>query len=209
MKLLHTIHHPSRIHDAKFCKRVSGEGEILLVGAEDKKLSVYDIQPQDASTPPTIIAHMVGHGNRYLPYLTHSILSAEFPSPRLLCDRVKAVQTLEIALPPSSGRTSTTIVTTVCSDGKIRVFDLFSIPVTSDEVVAIEADAVYDTHGTRLTCVTLADGDIPESKVTNGKRKHDVDEVEDGNDPEEVNPGNQEAQEEERGEEEEEEEEED
>jgi len=109
---------------------------------------------------------------------------------------------LEIALPSSSGRTFTTIVTTVCSDGKIRVFDLFSIPVTSDEVVEIEADAVYDTHGTRLTCVTLADGDIPESKVTNGKRKHDVNEVEDDNDPEEVDSGNQEAKEE--GEEEEE-----
>jgi len=82
MKLLYAIHHPSRIHDAKFCKRVSGEGEILLVGAEDKKLSVYAIQPQGASTPPTIIAHMVGHGNRYLPTLfTHPILSAE--SPRL------------------------------------------------------------------------------------------------------------------------------
>jgi len=69
-------------------------------------------------------------------------------------------------------------------------------------VVEIEADAVYDTHGTRLTCVTLADGDIPESKVTNGKRKHDVNEVEDDNDPEEVDSGNQEAKEE--GEEEEE-----
>lgn len=66
--------------------------------------------------------------------------------------------------------------------------------------MAIEADAVYDTHGTRLTCVTLADGDIPESKV-NGKRKRDVDKVEDGNDPEEVDPGDQEAREE--GEEEE------
>lgn len=42
----------------------------------------------------------------------------------------------------------------------------------------IEADAVYDTHGTRLTCVTLADGDIPESKVTNGKRKHDEEKAE-------------------------------
>jgi len=199
MKLLYAIHHPSRIHDAKFCKRVSGEGEILLVGAEDKKLSVYAIQPQGASTPPIIIAHMVGHGNRYLPYLPIPFYPL---NPRLLCDRVKALQTLEIALPSSSGRTSTTIVTTVCSDGKIRVFDLFSIPVTSDEVVEIEADAVYDTHGTRLICVTLADGDIPESKVTNGKRKHDVNEVEDDNDPEEVDSGNQEAKEE--GEEEEE-----
>ncbi|KAL9713418.1 Protein mak11 [Leucoagaricus gongylophorus] len=76
MKLLHTIHHPSRVHDVKFCKRVSGEeGEILLVGAEDKKLSVYDIHLENASAPPTIIAHMVGHDNRYLFLTKYSLPS--------------------------------------------------------------------------------------------------------------------------------------
>jgi len=102
---------------------------------------------------------------------------------------------LEITLPPSCSRTFTTIVATVCTDGKIRVFDLSSIPVTSDEVLEIEADAIYDTHGTRLTCVTLADGDVPQSKVTNSKRKHDEDEGSNEDDDD------KEAEEEEEGEE--------
>ncbi|KAF9454373.1 WD40 repeat-like protein [Macrolepiota fuliginosa MF-IS2] len=159
MTLLHTIQHPSRLHDVKFCQRVSGEGEVLLVGAEDKKLSIYDIS-EDSSHPPTIIAQMVGHGNR-----------------------VKAVQTLRIALPPASGRTSTTIVTTVSSDGKIRVYDMYSIPAAFEKVTEIEPVAEYDTNGTRLTCVTVADGDIASSEPTNGKRKHDKE----GTDEEDVN----------------------
>ena len=63
MDLLHTITHPSRVHDIKFCKRVVGSGELLLVGAEDRKLTVYDI-PADHTKPPTVIAEMVGHTNR-------------------------------------------------------------------------------------------------------------------------------------------------
>lgn len=71
MTLLHTIQHPSRLHDVKFCARVLGEGEVLLAGAEDKKLSVYDISG-DSSRPPKIIAQMVGHGNRFfLPRSCH------------------------------------------------------------------------------------------------------------------------------------------
>jgi protein MAK11 len=93
--------------------------------------------------------------------------------------RVKAIQTLRVALPPVSGRTSTTIVTTVCSDGKIRVFDLHSIPAVSAEVTEIGPIAEYDTKGTRLTCVTLADGDVSETNPTNGKRKHDEDDSSD------------------------------
>ena len=65
MELLHTITHPSRLHDIKFCKRVVGEGELLLAGAEDKKLTVYDI-PQDRTKPPTVIAEMMGHTNRFV-----------------------------------------------------------------------------------------------------------------------------------------------
>lgn len=61
--LLHSIKHPSRIHDIKFCRRVAGEGEILLVAAEDKKVTIYDV-PVDAENPPIIIAEMVGHSNR-------------------------------------------------------------------------------------------------------------------------------------------------
>ena len=63
MELLHTITHPSRLHDLKFCKRVDGSGEVLLAAAEDKKLSIYDI-PTDHNAPPLIVAEMIGHANR-------------------------------------------------------------------------------------------------------------------------------------------------
>ncbi|KXN90680.1 p21-activated protein kinase-interacting protein 1-like protein [Leucoagaricus sp. SymC.cos] len=170
MTLLHTLQHPFRIHDVKFCKRVVGEGEVLLVGAEDKKVSIYGI-PDDSSRPPTVVAQMVGHGNR-----------------------VKAVQTLRIALPAASGRTSTTIVTTASSDGKIRVFDLHSVLSSSSQVTDIEAVAEYDTKGTRLTCVTVADGDVSESQPANGKRKHEDDSSEDEGDAfDEMNSGKTDA----------------
>lgn len=63
MELLHSITHPSRLHDIKFCKSVDGEGELLLAGGEDKKLSVYEVY-KDHTKVPTIIADMVGHTNR-------------------------------------------------------------------------------------------------------------------------------------------------
>jgi len=63
MDLLHIINHPSRLHDIRFCKRVNGEGEVLLVSAEDKKLSVYDL-PADREQAPKVCAQMVGHANR-------------------------------------------------------------------------------------------------------------------------------------------------
>lgn len=151
MALLHTITHPSRLHDVKFCKRVNGFGELLFAGAEDKKLSIYHIPDDSESTdPPQIIAEMVGHSNR-----------------------VKAVETLQISLPEQSknGRKSTTIVCTVSSDGKIFIFDLASLPEkASKEILQIHPKAEYDTKGTRLTCVTIAEGEVVAGS-TNGKRK--------------------------------------
>jgi protein MAK11 len=63
MDRLHTINHPSRLHDVRFCKRVVGTGEVLLVAAEDKKLSIYDIS-NDPEKIPAVIAIMIGHSNR-------------------------------------------------------------------------------------------------------------------------------------------------
>ncbi len=63
MELLHSLTHPSRLHDIKFCQRVDGDSELLLAGGEDKKLSIYDV-PKDHEKVPTIIADMVGHTNR-------------------------------------------------------------------------------------------------------------------------------------------------
>jgi protein MAK11 len=63
MNLIHTITHPSRLQDVKFCKRVNGSGDVLLAGAEDKKLSIYDVST-NPEKPPRIIAAMTGHANR-------------------------------------------------------------------------------------------------------------------------------------------------
>jgi protein MAK11 len=160
MALLHTILHPSRLHDVKFCQRVNGKGDVLLAGAEDNKLSVYQI-PDDPESmdPPTIIAEMVGHTNR-----------------------VKAVETLSIALPGSlkSKRTSTTIVCTISSDGKIFVYDLASLPESpSTSKTEITPKAEYDTKGTRLTCVTVAEGDVVTRSDSVKRKRTETDEVAD------------------------------
>ncbi|KAJ7663795.1 WD40-repeat-containing domain protein [Mycena polygramma] len=155
MNLIHTINHPSRLQDVKFVKRVNGDGDVLLAGAEDKKLSIYNVST-DPENRPRIIAAMIGHENR-----------------------VKAVQTLAIALPAASGRESTTVVCTVSSDGKILVYDLGALPAQpGSTVLEISPVAEYDSKGTRLTCVTLADGEIEESGAVNGKRKRTDDEEE-------------------------------
>ncbi|KAF8238138.1 WD40 repeat-like protein [Tricholoma matsutake] len=149
MDHLHTINHPSRLHDARFCKRVVGAGEVLLVAAEDKKLSIYDISNEPEKIP-SVIALMTGHSNR-----------------------VKAVQTLDIALPSSpAGLASTTIVCTVSSDGKIHLYDMATVPehTGTTKIVELNPIAEYDSKGTRLTCVALADGEAVEPPV-NGKRK--------------------------------------
>lgn len=63
MTLLQTITHPSRIQDVRFVKRVGEEGELLLVAAEDKKVTVYDSENGSNTTLP-ILAELVGHQNR-------------------------------------------------------------------------------------------------------------------------------------------------
>ncbi|OBZ74165.1 p21-activated protein kinase-interacting protein 1-like protein, partial [Grifola frondosa] len=156
MDLLHTITHPSRLHDIKFCKRIVGEGEVLLAAAEDKKLSIYDVS-SDADKPPTVVAEMIGHTNR-----------------------VKAVDTLTIALPPSASRSSTTIVCTISSDGKIYLYDMAALPASPQEKIQLSPVAEYDTKGTRLTCLALADSDMKSSVATNGKRKRTEDDEDDG-----------------------------
>ncbi|KIJ21070.1 hypothetical protein PAXINDRAFT_96016 [Paxillus involutus ATCC 200175] len=166
MALRHTITHPSRIHSVRFCKRVNGEGELLLVAAEDKKVSIYNV-PEDPEQLPIIIAEMIGHSNR-----------------------VKAVETLDIALPkPTSQnkniREMTTIVCTISSDGKIFVYDLAALPAKPEDNLQLRPLTEYDTKGTRLTCVTIAEGrPTGGSKPVNGKRKH---EEENGSEEEEEN----------------------
>jgi protein MAK11 len=94
------------------------------------------------------------------------------------------MQTLQIALPTQSGRSSTTIVATASSDGKLRIFDMNDIPsetptaLSSQEPVQISPVAEYDSDKTRFTCVTLADGDSEVPSPANAKRKREDDDDE-------------------------------
>lgn len=67
------------------------------------------------------------------------------------------------------------------------MYDLATVPhstPSSDEALQIEPLAVYDSKGSRLTCVAMADGDVAAAS-SNGKRKRpdeDDDEVVEGAD---------------------------
>ncbi|KAG6879939.1 hypothetical protein C0992_009297 [Termitomyces sp. T32_za158] len=192
MEVLHTITHPSRLHDVHFCRRVVGDGELLLAAAEDKLVTIYAISSPE--NPPRRIATLSGHQNR-----------------------VKAVTTLDIALPAGvSSRDATTIACTVSSDGFVHVYDLAMVPPpsASEEVVEIAPVAVYDTKGTRLTCLTLADGDADGGEVLAGEKRKEREGEGEGegeeseDDAAEEWPSEKEEEDEEEDEEEEEEEEE-
>ncbi|KDQ61940.1 hypothetical protein JAAARDRAFT_31433 [Jaapia argillacea MUCL 33604] len=160
MSLLHTITHPSRTHDLKFYLPPTGSdlGEVLLVAAEDKKVSVYDLPTKESGpeVEPKIVAEFVGHSNR-----------------------VKAIATLTISLPGPTLST-TTILSTISSDGKVFVYNLTSLTASlatkTKEVVQIEPDGEYDTKGSRLTCLTLADGEAVHSGSGSGEKRKRVQE---------------------------------
>ena len=86
--------------------------------------------------------------------------------------RVKSFDFLHVKLPdvPESTRASTILITTISSDGKIRIFDLASIPPVGASAVEISPLTEYDTNGSRLTCCTMAES---ERIVRPGKRKLD------------------------------------
>lgn len=108
---------------------------------------------------------------------------------------VKAFQTLEIALPEPSGRKSATIVATVSSDGFINLYDIADVPEkpsSSEKIHTIEPLTSYDSKGTRLTCVTLADGDIASSlEGEHGKRKRGDEDEDDESDNEDGEIGSE------------------
>jgi protein MAK11 len=95
---------------------------------------------------------------------------------------------LRIALPasPSQPRASTTILASASSDGKILLYDLFALPPSPEASADVATSqlahvAEYDSVGSRLTCVALAeDGampqpeDVEDAEVVGQKRKaHD------------------------------------
>jgi len=154
--MLHTVTHPSRIHDVRFIKHPKTGEQLLLVAAEDKKLSIYLILSEE-SQAPRVIAHMVGHSNR-----------------------VKAVDTLLVAALEDTK--TTTLVATISSDGKILIYDLASlpneIPEPTSEILSITSIGDYDTKGSRLTCLTLANGSDADAPAIIGKRKRTEEEDE-------------------------------
>lgn len=81
---------------------------------------------------------------------------------------MKAVDTLNVLLP---NKTATTLVATISSDGKARVYDLARVhkPAPGSKVQAIEPVGEYDSNGSRLVCLALVDS-VEKDDVL-GKRK--------------------------------------
>ncbi|CAE6460776.1 unnamed protein product [Rhizoctonia solani] len=149
MTLLHTTMHPSRIHDIKFWTPDDEPlREFLLVAAEDKFVTVYQIGHEEQSIK--IIAKFGGHSSR-----------------------VKALDILPL-VNSGSKHQKVTLMSTASSDGKILVYNLSQVPTCSketDTVPELKPMASYDTKGSRLVCLTMADGDPPNNPgVSLGKR---------------------------------------
>ena len=96
--------------------------------------------------------------------------------------RVRAIDTIRVAL-PSTRQDSTTILSSVSSDGTVNVYDLTLLPasaqVAPSDIPEISPVVTYDSKGSRLTCVTLAESGVdyaeqpsPE-KVAKRKRESD------------------------------------
>ena len=82
--------------------------------------------------------------------------------------RVKAIDILTTP--------TTTYLGSASSDGKVHVYDLGTILESSQnsspiEPAQLEPEAVYDTNGSRLTCLTLAEDAGGSAPVELGKRK--------------------------------------
>jgi len=68
-----------------------------------------------------------------------------------------------------------TFVATASSDGRIHLYDL-TVPLrgsTTSEPQDIYPVAAYDTNGSRLTCVTLVEGEDYVESILGRKRKHE------------------------------------
>ena len=99
--------------------------------------------------------------------------------------RVKAIDILAVAAPPyAEASAPANYASTVSSDGYIRVYDLHDVVRGSsvhatEQPVIIEPVTHYDTKGSRLTCVAMADGEMTDDpKVAGGKRKRREESVE-------------------------------
>ena len=96
--------------------------------------------------------------------------------------RVKAIDTIRVTL-PSTRQDPTTILSSVSSDGTVNVYDLSLLPasaqVAPSDIPEISPVVTYDSKGSRLTCVTLAESGVDHAgqpspeKVAKRKRESD------------------------------------
>lgn len=133
--------------------------ELLCIGTEKGVVEVYTVEigqvepeedddeemdedeedgekePKGPKAEIDLVAKLVGHTNR-----------------------IKAVSAL--TFPAPSG--PTVLLTTVSTDGYINLYDLGAIPTSERE--EHKPVAIYNTKGTRLTCVFIATGGAPRRK---------------------------------------------
>ena len=145
------IEHPKRLHDIGFVRsniignndKRDDQHELMLVASEAGILHVFDLDDlqgtgEDAS--PREVARLVGHTNR--------VRSA-------VATHVQA-----------NDGTEHLLVTTISSDGYIRVFEL-CLSREEPLVPELEALAAYDTKKSRLTCLSAVGFDPDASDLPN------------------------------------------
>ncbi|WWC57844.1 uncharacterized protein I303_100379 [Kwoniella dejecticola CBS 10117] len=199
LKLLHTLETKSRFNTLTFATLPStgdGEQEYLCVGTEKGVVEIYTIEvgqtevsddsdedEDEEEDEPTAaetsekkgsgaevkrVGTLVGHTNR-----------------------IKSISALQFVVPAEDGEERPTVLlTTVSSDGLINLFDLFWVENAHDiqgegEANTRQPDASYNTKGSRLTCVFIADGQDLKKRQNIPKATAPVDEAEDEEESEE------------------------
>jgi protein MAK11 len=178
LNLLNTLETKSRYNSLLFAE-VDLDGlpvEVLCVGTEKGVVEVYDVdivdveesedekdvaeeeeEEEEKDEKLTQVAEverigtLVGHTNR-------SVFSL-FPREYADTYRVKSISAISHTI-PANPPLATTLLTTASSDGFVNLYDLTQVFGATDkaEENAIEPVGRYDTKGSRLTCVFLADG---------------------------------------------------
>ncbi|KAL1407666.1 Protein mak11 [Vanrija albida] len=192
LKLVHTLETKSRFNHLAFVELPSAAGdddsddggvELLAIGTEKGVIEVYTVElgssddedeedededddddAEAAAKGPSAdvdrIATLTGHTNR-----------------------IKSLSALPFAAAPGG---PTVLLTSVSSDGLINLYDMGQVATaTAGEADDIKPVASYDTKGSRLVCVTMADGPVPRvpkaaaaatAAATGGKRAAFADE---------------------------------
>ncbi|WVR03391.1 hypothetical protein IAU60_000382 [Kwoniella sp. DSM 27419] len=195
LKLLHTLNTTSRFNTVLFASVPTGadeeERELLCVGTEKGIVEVYTIQvgadePADESDEDEDVEDEAGEGGNGAVVDKIATLVGH-------TNRIKAISALPFAAPSAGGQLrKTTLLTTVSSDGLINLYDLTSVSSGSaaSKDDKIEAIASYDTKGSRITCVYLADGQdstkVSQKKTAMPEAEDDEDEDSEGEEEEDI-----------------------